>query len=234
MRLIQTIKESVLHLFFPHLCAGCGTDVIAGTEWLCLSCVAQLPETRFQLHRENPVDKLFWGRIALHQATAQYYFTKQSLMQALLHQFKYKGGQELGRWLGRLMASHIRRSPFFQEIDVLVPLPLHRSRQRQRGYNQAEILCNGMSEVLGKPVLHHTVIRKEATESQTRKNRLERWENMQDRFELVDAASIEGLHVLLVDDVITTGATLEACGKELLKAPNVTLSIAALCFASGS
>ena len=232
MPLLKHIKDSVLHLVFPQVCAGCGSDLVNDNNRLCIPCHEDLPQTSFHLHPNNPVEKLFWGRLPVTHATAQYYFTKISLVQRLMHRFKYKGDKELGLFLGRLIGHQLNETNRFREIDVLVPLPLFPSKERKRGYNQATLLCEGISEILEKPVVKGAVVRTMFTESQTKKNRVERWQNMEGRFQLIDEAAIKGKHVLLIDDVITTGATLEACGQELLKAENVQLSIATLCFSS--
>ena len=230
MHLLKSIKDSVVHLVFPEVCAGCGSDVVSGQNKLCISCHEVLPQTSFHLHGNNPVEKLFWGRLPVTYATAQYYFTKKSLVQRLMHQFKYRGDKELGVFLGRLMGHQLNESNRFKAIDVLLPLPLFPSKERKRGYNQATMLCEGISEVLQKPVVKDAVIRTIFTESQTKKNRIERWQNMEGRFQLIKENAIKDKHVLLIDDVITTGATLEACGHEVLKAEGAKLSIATLCF----
>jgi ComF family protein len=232
IRLLHDIKESLLHLAFPHLCEGCGSDVVGANDLLCIRCLSSLPETNFHLHADNPVEKLFWGRLPLAGATAQFYFTKESMMQHLMHQLKYKGNKEAGLFLGKLMGHALAASERFSSVDALIPLPLHPARERRRGYNQATVLCNGMTEVWKKPVWKEVITRKSHTESQTKKGRVERWQNIEGRFELVKPKQIEGKHLLLVDDVITTGATLESCGRELLCAGNVQLSIATLCFSS--
>ena len=154
-------------------------------------------------------------------------------MQQLVHQLKYKGNKEMGTYMGELMGWALLESKRFESVDALIPLPLHKSKERLRGYNQSTLLCEGIAKVMEKPVLTDVVARPEETESQTKKNRVERWENMQGKFKLKDASAIEGLHVLLVDDVITTGATLEACGREILQAKNVRLSVGTLCFSFG-
>jgi len=176
---------------------------------------------------------MFWGRMAVESATSVYYFTKESMMQHLVHQFKYKRNKEIGSYLGELMGWALLESKRFTSVDALIPLPLYKSKERLRGYNQSMLLCEGIAKVLRKPVLPDIVERTEETESQTKKNRIERWENMQGKFKLRDASAIQGLHVLLVDDVITTGATLEACGREILRAKNVRLSVGTLCFSFG-
>ena len=230
MPLLQNIQEALLHLLFPQVCAACGSDALPRAQLLCLPCLEALPQTHFHLHHHNPIKKIFTGRLPLQHATAQYYFTKESGLQHLLHQMKYKGAKELCVYMGRLMGQQLVESSWIESIDALVPLPLFAKRQRQRGYNQASLLCDGMAEVLQKPVLNEVVIRRTATESQTRKNRVERWQNMEGRFSLADADKLKGKHLLLIDDVVTTGATLESCGRTLLKAESTQLSIATLCF----
>lgn len=232
MPLLTDIKESVLHLLFPHVCEGCGTDVIESNSFLCLKCQASLPQTEFHLYPSNPIEKIFWGRLPVAGATAQYYFTKNSTMQHLMHQLKYRGNKEIGVYLGKLMGHALNNANRFRYVDALIPLPLFPAKEKKRGYNQATVLCDGIAEIVGKPVLKDAIIRTTHTESQTKKNRVQRWENMEGRFELVNPKAIQNKHVLLVDDVITTGATLEACGTELLDGENVQLSIATLCFSS--
>ena len=227
----KEIKDSVLHLLFPHVCTGCGSDILNEESVLCMRCMDAMPETNFELHLNNPVEKTFWGRLPLAGATAQFYFTKESLMQHLMHQFKYKGNKELGLQLGRMMGEQILKSGRFQ-VDGLVPLPLFPAKQRRRGYNQATVLCEGMAAVMNIPVLDRVIIRPQHTETQTKKGRIERWKNMEGKFVLSDPDAIRNKHLLLVDDVVTTGATFEACGNELLKAENVILSLASLCVAS--
>lgn len=183
-------------------------------------------------HEDNPVEQQFWGRLPIEHASAQYYFTKESVVQHLVHQFKYDGHQSLGRYLGRLMGYELQAYHRFDDTDVLVPLPLHPLRERKRGFNQATVLCEGLAEVLHLPVLREAVERSAFTDTQTRKSRVERWQNMQGKFEVVDAPSLAGRHVLLVDDVVTTGATLEACGSALLQVPGLRLTTP--CTASGN
>jgi ComF family protein len=228
------IKDSLLHLVFPHVCEGCGSDILETHNELCLKCLSSLPETNFHMHPNNPIEKIFWGRLPVTYATSQYYFTKESLIQHLLHQLKYRSNKELGVYLGKLMGHALAACNRFSFVDALIPLPLFPAREKKRGYNQAAVLCEGIAEVLRKPVLKDVIRRVSYTDSQTKKNRVERWQNMEGRFELAEPNAIEGKHVLLVDDVITTGATLEACGREIIQAPNVQLSIATLCFSSGN
>jgi ComF family protein len=224
--------ESVTHLFFPHICVGCGSDILSSQQLLCISCINKLPLTNYHAHADNPVEKTFWGRIPLMHATSYLYFSKNSIVQQLLHQFKYKGNQDIGVYFGRKMGDAFASAGRLQKADFLVPLPLHRSREHKRGYNQAEILCRGMAEAMNIPVLNTVVTRTAKTETQTHKGRSSRWENMEGKFLVPEPNILQNKHVILVDDVITTGATLEACGLELLKAQGLILSIATLAYTS--
>lgn len=227
----KEIKDSFFHLLFPHVCSGCGSDLLSEESMLCMRCVEAMPETNFDNHPNNPVEKKFWGRLRLVGATAQYYFTKESLMQHLMHQFKYKGNKELGLQLGRMMGESLKRSNRFN-VDALIPLPLFPAKEKKRGFNQATVLCDGMAEYMNVPVLNDVIIRPQFTETQTKKGRIERWLNMEGKFILKNPEAITNKHILLVDDVVTTGATLETCGTELLKADNARLSLATLYYAS--
>lgn len=184
------------------------------------------------MHANNPVEKIFWGRLALTAAMSEFYFTKETLIQTLIHEFKYKGNKDLGLYLGQIMGKSLLHSSRFPQIDALVPLPLFADKEFKRGFNQATILCNGISEVMNVPVLKNNVVRKRFTETQTKKHRTERWENVEGSFEINNTKEIKGKHILLVDDVVTTGATLEACGAEILNVEDTQLSIATLALAS--
>jgi ComF family protein len=227
---LREIKDSFLQLLFPHVCSGCGSDRLSKESVLCMRCIDAMPETNFELYAGNPVEKKFWGQLQLEQATAQYYFSRESLMQQLMHQFKYRGNKELAFQLGKMMGESLKKSNRFP-VDALIPLPLFPAKEKRRGYNQATVLCEGIAETLRVPVLKDAVIRSQHTDTQTRKGRIERWQNMQGKFVLAKPAMVENKQLLLVDDVVTTGATLEACGSVLLEAANVKLSIATLCTA---
>jgi ComF family protein len=149
-----------------------------------------------------------------------------------MHQLKYRGNKDLGVQLGRIMGNALKSSNRFNDINALIPLPLFPSKEKKRGYNQAKVLCDGIAEILSLPVLSNVIIRPQHTETQTKKGRIERWKNIEGKFKLIDPASIQNKHLLLIDDVVTTGATLEACGNELLLAENVKLSVATLCKAN--
>jgi ComF family protein len=221
------ISTSLFHLFYPHNCIGCGSDVLENENFLCLECINNLPHTHFAMHANNPVEKIFWGRVAITAAMSEFYFSKASIIQNLIHEFKYKGNKKIGLYLGSLIGESLLNSNRFH-IDAIIPLPLFEKKEKKRGYNQAEILCNGISEVMNIPIIKNNVIRIIPTETQTKKHRAERWQNVEKSFTVLQPEYLEGKHILLVDDVITTGATLEACASEILKVNNVSLSVATL------
>ncbi|CAN5616227.1 ComF family protein [soil metagenome] len=228
MQLLKNLLADTVHLFYPHICTGCGSDLLPETNLLCLKCITNLPKTNFAQHANNPIEKIFWGRLPLVAAHSEFYFAKESLLQHLIHQLKYKGNQPIGVYLGELMGTSLLNSNRFTMIDYLVPLPLYPDRERKRGYNQAMVICNGMSAVMNVPVLTGNISRKKFTETQTKKHRTERWENVEGSFVINNPEKLEGKNLLLVDDVITTGATLEACGSMLTNINGAKLSVATL------
>ncbi len=219
-----------LHLFYPHNCEGCGSDVLYDSQFLCARCLHRLPETGFFSKPFNPVEKLFYGRSDIRYAGANYYFTKDSLLQHLLIQLKYKNNKEAGYFLGRMMGHAFNVSERFVEVDLLVPLPLNHKKEHVRGYNQAELICRGIHEIWKKPVVTDAVTRKRFTETQTRQGRVARWQNMEGVFAVTQPAILQNKHILLVDDVITTGATLEACCAVIQEVEGAVLSIAAAAY----
>jgi ComF family protein len=230
MRLTQYFSDFISTLIYPHNCCGCGHHLSSTDQVLCWRCINELPLTGFESKQRNPIDSVFAGRIPLQHAASLLFFIKESLTQQLLHQLKYKNRQDVGLYLGRRMGKAIQDAGW--EIDCIVPLPLNRKKQARRGFNQAEVLAKGISEILGKSIENVAIIRTKNNATQTKKNRQERWENVSEVFDLHDAHNLQGKHVLLVDDVVTTGATLEACGQILLQIDGVKLSIATAAFAS--
>lgn len=209
---------------------GCGSDYLSLHQQICSRCIHQLPETGFFRQPDNPVEKAFFGRIRVENAAALYYFTKQSLVQELMVQLKYHQNKQAGLFLGRMMGYALKSEPRFADVDILVPLPLNPKKQFKRGYNQAEVICEGIREVWSKPLNSKVIQRKKFTDSQTTRNRLSRWQNMEAVFQVTEPDQLMNRHVLLVDDVITTGATLEACGQTLMSILNCRLSIAAAAY----
>ena len=229
---LKNIVSSTLHLFYPHVCTGCGSDLLQEDNLLCFKCIHNLPHTNFAALANNQIEKDFWGRIQLTAAYSQFYFSKEFLIQHLIHQLKYRGDTKIGFYLGEIMGKTILNSNRFSSVDALIPLPLYAGKEHKRGYNQATVICNGISSVMNIPVLNGAVIRQHATETQTRKHRTERWENVKSSFKVAKENELTGKHLLLVDDVVTTGATLEACGNVILETENVKLSIATLAYAA--
>jgi ComF family protein len=228
MNALKNILTDLRHIFYPHICSGCGTDILGEDNLLCAKCFVSLPVTGYAQHPGNPIEQIFWGRLPVVAAHSEFYFTKETMIQQLVHQLKYKSNKQIGVYLGELMANTLIKSNRFNDIDGLIPLPLFPGKERKRGYNQAAIICEGMSAVMKVPVYTTVLIRQLFTETQTKKHRTERWENVAESFAVKNEALVKGRHLLLVDDVITTGATLEASGSRLLKIPGVQLSIAAL------
>ena len=204
MQAVKSILQDTLHLFYPHVCTGCGSDLLNEDNLLCLSCISNLPHTLFADQIHNPVEKMFWGRLPVDAAYSEFYFSKDSLIQYLIHQLKYKGNTAIGFYLGEMMGRTLLNSERFNNIDSLIPLPLYPDKERKRGYNQSAIICNGIASVMKIPVLKDIVLRQRFTETQTKKHRMERWENVEGSFVVKHPERLEGKSILLIDDVITT------------------------------
>ena len=222
----------LLDLISPRLCVVCGNRLAVTEETLCSKCYLHLPRTDFghDLY-ENVMAKLFWGQMAIEKATALFYYEPHAETANILYKLKYKNHPEIGVVMGRMMAKELMNSGLFEDIDTLVPVPLAKKRERQRGYNQSLELAKGVSEVTGLPIADKIIKRTKFVGSQTHRGRWERNENVEHVFELIDGDSISGKHLLLIDDVVTTGATIIACAKEIQKASNVKISVLALGFA---
>lgn len=230
--LLNDVLEPLRHIFYPHICVGCGSDTLPEDRFLCFKCQSDLPRTFFAMHGNNPLEKIFWGRIPLAHACSEVYFSKDSAVQNIIHQFKYAAQKEVAIECGRWMGKSLLNSGRFSDVDVIVPVPLHKSKQKRRGYNQSLLICRGINEIWSLPIIIDNVQRVTATSTQTRKKRIERWENVKESFIVSNSEALQNKHILLVDDVITTGATIEACGSKILEVPDVRLSIASFAFAS--
>jgi ComF family protein len=217
-------------LIFPEYCAACGCALFRNEKVLCLKCYTGLPRTGFHHDPENEVARMFWGRVQVSNVTSFMYFAKGSPYQHILHGLKYTGQKEIGTEMGHMFGNELKGSPFSQ-ADMIHPVPLHPSKLRKRGYNQSELIARGMADVLHIPVETRLISRTVDTLTQTDKSRYERWENVKHIFRCEDPDKIRDKHVLLVDDVITTGATLEAVASCILAVKGVTVSIASLAFA---
>jgi len=230
--LAKSILTGFSHLFYPRVCAVCNTDLIEVERVICLSCLYKMPLTRFWDDPDNPVAQTFWGRVEIENACAYFFFAKGSKYRPLLHQLKYKGKPEVGVELGLIFGQTLAKSHLYKGIDYTIPVPLHPKKFRIRGYNQAEAIAQGIAKGLGTGMVTNQLVRKEFTETQTRKSRVERVRNVADAFELKNGNELKGKHLLLVDDVITTGATLEACAAKLLTIDGCKVSIGTLAYAN--
>lgn len=228
---LKRYTEDLINLLFPELCNGCGKLLYHGEKDICTKCLYDLPYTDFHLYPDNPVAKQLWGRLNVNAAMAMLYFKKGTKVQNLVHGLKYDGKTEIGISLGKLLAKKLNESEFYADVDLIIPVPLHQKKLRTRGYNQSEYIATGLAEELGIAISTKHLLRDKSTESQTKKARYTRYENMQDVFSVIKAEELAEKHILLVDDVVTTGATLEACGNVLLNNGVKKLSIAAVAFA---
>jgi ComF family protein len=221
----------LLNLFYPHLCLACERNAPAYGEHICVPCQATLPLANFHHKAENPFAERFWGRAPIEAAASLYLFRKGSRVQHLLHQLKYRGKKEVGVLLGRQFGRQLGNSELFKQPDLIVPVPLHPRKQRLRGYNQSELFAQGLSQGLGIPVVKDGLMRTVHAGSQTQKSREERVEKIKDCFEVKRPGQLSGKHILLADDVMTTGATLEVCAGCLLKLPGTKVSLATIAMA---
>jgi len=231
VKISQTYLADFVGLLFPQLCPACGASLMAGEEVICTDCRFTLPFTNFHLQPDNIVARQFWGKVELQGAYALYYFAKGGKVQNLMHHFKYKGMQEIGILLGNIAGEQLAKSDIFSSVDIIIPVPLHKKRLKERGYNQSTCFADGLAQRLTAVVDDGNLVRVKSTETQTHKSRFSRFENMQEVFAVSDPEKLNGKHVLLVDDVVTTGSTLEACSLQLLKVDGLKLSIATIAYA---
>lgn len=230
MNLRQTYFADFISLIFPELCQACAKSLYRNEEIICADCLYHLPYTNFHQQAENAVAQQFWGRVPVEAASAMLYFTKASRVQNLMHQLKYKNKPEVGVYLGRLAGKRLLENPIFAAADMIIPVPLHQQKQLKRGYNQSLSFAEGLSEKMLLPVENQNLLKITGTESQTKKSRISRYENMKEVFWVKNPEKLVGKHILLVDDILTTGATLEACCTVLLQTPDVKISIAAIAY----
>jgi len=219
------------NLLFPNLCIVCGENLIQTELHICLTCLHSIPKTNYHLLTDNPIEKRFWGKVPIYKGTAFFFFYKGSPFQKLLHALKYKGNKEIGEVLGKYAAIELLDSPDFKTIDVIIPVPLHPKKYKLRGYNQSEWIAKGLSSILEKPLDIQTLCRVQENTTQTKKTVFERYENTEGIFELSDKNALSGKHVLIVDDVLTTGSTLEACIRALLQTGDIKVSVFTLAVA---
>lgn len=231
MKLRSTYLNDFIALIFPQLCQACGSTLVSNEDLICTACYYDLPYTNFHQQADNVVARQFWGRIDLQAAYVLLYFYKGGKVQRMMHGLKYRNTPRIGNKLGEVAARQLLLNDVYRGVDYIIPVPLHPRKLKQRGYNQSRQFAEGLAEKLNKPIDTVNLIRLKHTDTQTKKSRFSRYENMKDVFAVRDTAKFAGKHVLLVDDIITTGSTLEACGLELLKIPGVKISVAAIAYA---
>lgn len=220
--------QSLLNIFYPTVCLACGSHLVQNEDIICSSCRHQLPITDFFENSNNLIENAFKGRIPIIAGTALLYYRKKGVVQELIHALKYKGHQEVGEFFGMWMGKQLVESKRFNDLDAIILVPLHPKRLKTRGYNQLTIFSDQLSKELGIPVYKDVLVKIGKSASQTNKNRFSRFEKINEYFHITDTTILEGMHVLLVDDVFTTGATLEACANEIYKTPEVRISIATM------
>lgn len=222
---------SLVDIFYPDFCNGCGERLVIHEHYICTKCILDLPYTFFDNSKNNTLYQLFYGRIkTLHKAYSLCYFIKHTALQNLLHSLKYKNVPEIGHEFGIYIGNEMLRIGF-DDFDVILPVPLHYARLKKRGYNQSEKIAEGITEVIKKKIDTKSVIRAVFTQTQTKKGKLARWENVKDIYEIKHPENLENKHILIVDDVITTGSTIEALAALLEKIPNVKISVASVAVA---
>jgi len=223
--------DQFVSLFYPKLCLSCGKNLSQKEDIICLPCQHYLRPTDLHQYRHNQFTDRFWGRFPLNAGAAMYYFTKKGRVQNLIHNLKYKGRPEVGICLGQRYGKALRKADAFRSVDLIIPVPLHDRKLKERGFNQSAAFAKGLSETWETPWSDQVLQRVEYTSTQTKKSRLERLQNVQEAFQLKDQNAARGKHILIVDDVMTTGATLEACAQRVLEVPGTSVSLVTIAFA---
>ena len=228
MTILKEYWLDFIELLYPRTCKACKIALSKNEHWICTHCIIDMPQSDYWLNSENIVNQIFWGKTKIEFASAFLLFSKGSRYRKLIHSLKYKNDQESGVQLGQLYGKAISKGSEYPKIDFIIPVPLHPKKQKKRGYNQSDCIAEGLSETTKIPYLSNVLIRTVNTETQTKKHKDERWQNVSGVFDVQNTELIEGKSVLLVDDVITTGATIEHCAKVLIDKANCKVSIGCL------
>ena len=215
-------------MLFPNLCICCDGYVSHQENQVCDLCMYTLPKYEENEFKDNSLARKFWGRVSLENVAAQYKLTGSSAVKSIIHQIKYRGNTDLGIAMGEVLGATLMKSTLFTDVNLLLPVPLHPKKERLRGYNQCDLLLTGLGAVMNIPIVKNKLIRKKHNSTQTKKNRYERYINSKEVFYITDIKALQNKHVLIVDDVITTGATIEACASVLLDVDGLKLSVATL------
>ena len=224
-KLLKTYSYNLIQLFYPKICAACASTLNSQEDTICIVCEQRLPFTNFHLHDSNPLSKKFWGRVEIHSIDSLLYFEKGSKTQELLHQLKYNNRQEIGTKLAEILIKKYDNTALTQKYDAIISIPLHYKKLKRRGYNQCDTFAQKLSAAWQIPYYKDAVIRNHDNITQTGKNRIDRWENVANIFSLKNNNQFKNMHILLVDDVLTTGATIEACAQNFTKIENTKLSV---------
>lgn len=220
------LLQSLINLLFPRVCAACGSLLLEGEDTVCTTCRFLLPKTGYEMNPENPLAQSFFGQMPFNAVTAEFFFSKSGKVQHLIHGLKYHGCRENGLFLGREIGKSLLKAPDFQGIDYIVPIPLHPKKEKIRGYNQSHVIAEGIRDEMQIPIAEKCLVRNIFTATQTKKSREERWQNVKDIFDVKNPEKLTGKHVLIVDDVLTTGATLMSAGKVLMQIEGIKISVA--------
>jgi len=224
------ILKDFFDLFYPKTCANCTIKLLQNEHVICTICRHDLPLTNFNSFTDNKVAKMFYGRVTIEKAYALLFFRKKGITQKLIHDLKYKGNEEIGILFGNWLGAFLAENSKFSNIDVIVPVPIHYKRRKKRGYNQVTKFGKRLSHHLKKPFIEDILIRKDATKTQTFKSRFERFSNQETQFLLTNKTFFKNKHILIIDDVVTTGATLEACAIALFKTEKIKISILTIAY----
>lgn len=220
------LLQSLINLLFPRVCAACGSLLLEGEDTVCTTCRFLLPKTGYEMNPDNPLAQSFFGQMPFNAVTAEFFFSKSGKVQHLIHGLKYHGCRENGLFLGREIGKSLLKAPDFQGIDYIVPIPLHPKKEKIRGYNQSHVIAEGIRDEIQIPIAEKCLVRNIFTATQTKKSREERWQNVKDIFDVKNPEKLTGKHVLIVDDVLTTGATLMSAGKALTQIEGIKISVA--------
>lgn len=226
----MNIFKSIFNLFYPDICLCCKEQLTINESIICLNCRFDLPLTHFSNEKDNLVEKSFYGRIPLKYGTALFFYSKKGKVQELIHQLKYRKHQEIGTLTGNWLGAEIAQSNRFKNVNYIIPVPLHKKKLKKRGYNQVTKFGESLSAQLGVPFIENELTRISSTKTQTKKFRLDRWKNVQEIFFIQHPEKFHNKHILLIDDVITTGATIEACYNALSKINDLSFSIACIAY----
>ena len=228
MSYLTNILSNFVSLLYPVTCAGCDERLLQNESSICTNCKYDLPKTNFHDDSNNEVCKLFWGRANIHSATSFFFFNKSGKVQNMIHALKYRSNQSVGESLGKLFGHDLKATKNFNSIDMIIPVPLHKNKLKLRGFNQSEVIAKGLADAMEIPENLSALVRVAEGETQTKKSKFHRWVNIKDAFEISDEKVLKGKHILLEDDVITTGSTLTSCAEKLLESNGTKVSVATL------